>query len=237
MESLQSLGEQWQTILIASAILLVLYVFWDRMSYGVKQRGRGTEIFLDRAWPFWGHIVDTIKQVYNGQFHLQIDEYYKGYGKIASSSYNGCHCFSGINGLEANSQDNPNNPVSEAACNALNRSASQRKLLALLAVLPFGIKIMEKFPHMWMSNMIPLLRMAEEIAVKRAGDGNLSRRKDVLDVMLAVSNDPAVRDSKKLTDTEVIAQSFVFLVARRSLFLMAALTPVSSKESRFPKIP
>lgn len=25
--------------------------------------------------------------------------------------------------------------------------------------------------------MIPLLRMAEEIAVKRAGDGNLSRRK------------------------------------------------------------
>ena len=37
---------------------------------------------------------------------------------------------------------------------------------------------------------------------------------DVLDVMLAVSNDPAVPDSKKLTDTEVIAQSFVFLVAR-----------------------
>jgi len=73
---------------------------------------------------------------------------------------------------------------------------------------------MEKFPHMWMSNMIPLLRMAEEIAVKRAGDGNLSRRKDMLDVMLAASNDPAVPDSKKLTDTEVIAQSFVFLVAR-----------------------
>ena len=82
-----------------------------------------------------------------------------------------------FSGLEANSQDNPNNPAIEAACNALNRSASQRKLLALLAVLPFGIKIMEKFPHMWMSNMIPLLRMAEEIAVKRAGDGNLSRRK------------------------------------------------------------
>jgi len=93
-----------------------------------------------------------------------------------------------FSGLEANSQDNPNNPAIEAACNALNWSASQRKLLALLAVLPFGIKIMEKFPHMWMSNMIPLynLRMAEEIAVKRAGDGNLSRRKDVLDVILAV---------------------------------------------------
>jgi len=35
----------------------------------------------------------------------------------------------------------------------------------------------------------------------------------MLDVMLAASDDPNVPESKKLTDMEVIAQSFVFLIA------------------------
>ena len=36
----------------------------------------------------------------------------------------------------------------------------------------------------------------------------------MLDIMLAASDHPAVPDAKKLSDTEVIAQSFVFLAAR-----------------------
>ena len=35
----------------------------------------------------------------------------------------------------------------------------------------------------------------------------------MLDLMLAASDDPNVPESKKLTDMEVIAQSFVFLIA------------------------
>ena len=35
----------------------------------------------------------------------------------------------------------------------------------------------------------------------------------MLDVMLAASDDPNIPESKKLTDMEVIAQSFVFLIA------------------------
>lgn len=35
----------------------------------------------------------------------------------------------------------------------------------------------------------------------------------MLDLMLAASDDPSVPESKKLSDIEVIAQSFVFLIA------------------------
>lgn len=35
----------------------------------------------------------------------------------------------------------------------------------------------------------------------------------MLDLMLAASDDPSVPESKKLSDTEVLAQSFVFLAA------------------------
>jgi len=35
----------------------------------------------------------------------------------------------------------------------------------------------------------------------------------MLDLMLAASDDPSVPESKKLSDTEVLAQSFIFLAA------------------------
>ena len=81
-------------------------------------------------------------------------------------------------GLEANSQDNPDDPVIAKARNALNQSVLNRILVGLLLVVPFGMKILEAFPSFWMSNMTPLFEMTKNIvATKRAGSENSSRRK------------------------------------------------------------
>jgi len=121
---------------------------------------------------------------------------------------------SAVFGFQANSQENPDDPVINIARRALTQSSSQIILLA--SVLPFGLKIIENFPSIWLSKIMPLINMAEKIvATKRAAgarDGS-SPRKDMLDIMLAASDHPAVPDAKKLSDTEVIAQSFVFLAA------------------------
>ena len=82
---------------------------------------------------------------------------------------------SAVFGFEANSQDNPDDPVISIARRSLTRSSSQIILLA--SVLPFGLKIIEKFPSVWLSKTMPLINMAENIvAAKRAGDGNSSRK-------------------------------------------------------------
>lgn len=82
-------------------------------------------------------------------------------------------------GLEANSQDNPDDPVIAIARNALDRtSVLNRMLVGLLMVVPFGIKILEAFPSLCISNMTPLFEMTKNIvATKRAGSENSSRRK------------------------------------------------------------
>jgi len=118
---------------------------------------------------------------------------------------------SAVFGLQANSQDNPDDPFISAARQALKQSFSKKILLGSL--LPFGIKLMEKFPSIWLSNATPLLKMTEKIiSAKKAGNGG-SSRKDMLDLMLAASDDPSVPESKKLSDTEVLAQSIIFLAA------------------------
>ena len=95
-------------------------------------------------------------------------------------------------GLEANSQDNPDDPVITVAQNAMNRSVFSRILLGLLMVVPFGIKILEAFPSVWITNMIPLVEMTEKIvATKRAGGQSSSRRKvcynTVMNIVLPIS--------------------------------------------------
>nr|XP_058946620.1 cytochrome P450 3A30-like [Pocillopora verrucosa] len=117
-------------------------------------------------------------------------------------------------GFQVNSQNNPDDPVLKAAKKAMNQSTSQKILLTFLSTMPFGAKIMEKIPSLWMSNNIPLLNITEEIVhTKRESGGSSSTRKDMLDLMLAASDDPSVPETKKLSDMEVIAQSLVFLAA------------------------
>ncbi|KAL9963558.1 hypothetical protein ACROYT_G027078 [Oculina patagonica] len=116
-------------------------------------------------------------------------------------------------GINANPQDNSDDPVVGAAHKAMNRSTFQNLMLFGLSMLPYGTKIMSMFPSILWSNSEELLEIAKEIvAAKRAGKTDLSR-KDMLDLMLAASDDPSVPESKKLTDMEVIAQSFLFLIA------------------------
>ena len=80
-------------------------------------------------------------------------------------------------GIEANPQENPDDPVAIAARNSMNRSTFERILLNVLLAIPFGTKIMSLFPNLVMANSIPLLKIAEEmVKAKRAGNANLSRK-------------------------------------------------------------
>ena len=84
---------------------------------------------------------------------------------------------SAVFGFQANSQENPDDPVINIARRALTQSSSQIILLA--SVLPFGLKIIENFPSIWLSKIMPLINMAEKIiATKRAGarDGSSPRK-------------------------------------------------------------
>ena len=78
-------------------------------------------------------------------------------------------------GFQANSQENPNDPIISIAREALTRSSSQIILLA--SVLPFGLKIIENFSSIWLSKIMPLIEMAEEIvATKRTRVGDSPRK-------------------------------------------------------------
>lgn len=78
LDSVEPLLEHWQTILIASIILLAVYfrgIAPYQMLRAVSPKG-------PTPLPLIGHLVDALK--HKGQIHLQMDEYYKKYGKIYS---------------------------------------------------------------------------------------------------------------------------------------------------------
>ena len=80
-------------------------------------------------------------------------------------------------GIEANPQDNPDDPVVEAARKALTRSTFRQILLFALSTLPFGTKLMAMFPSILIPNSEQLFKIAEEmVKAKRAGTATLSRK-------------------------------------------------------------
>lgn len=80
-------------------------------------------------------------------------------------------------GIEANPQENPDDPVTVAARNSMTRSTFQRILLIVLGAMPFGTKIISRFPNLLMANSVPIVKIAEEMVnTKRAGNANLSRK-------------------------------------------------------------
>lgn len=80
-------------------------------------------------------------------------------------------------GIEANPQDNPDDPVAVAARNSMNRNMFERILLTVLSIMPFGTRIISMFPNLLMANSVPLLKIAEEMVnTKRAANANLSRK-------------------------------------------------------------
>ena len=81
-ELLQTFGD-WQTILIASAILLVLY--FCASSY--RSKNWYGNVPGPTPLPLLGNIVDMIR--HRGQMHLQMDEYYRKYGKVFTVTFIG----------------------------------------------------------------------------------------------------------------------------------------------------
>ena len=80
-------------------------------------------------------------------------------------------------GIEANPQENPDNPVAVAVRKAMTRTTFERILLNSLLFLPFGNKIISMFPSLLIANSIPVLKIAEEMVnTKRAGNANCSRK-------------------------------------------------------------
>ena len=67
---------QWQTILIASAILLFVYVC---VVYRTVKTWYG-DIPGSTPLPILGQLLDLLR--HKGQIHLQNDEYYRKYGEV-----------------------------------------------------------------------------------------------------------------------------------------------------------
>ena len=76
-------------------------------------------------------------------------------------------------GFEVDSQNNPDDPVLKAAQLSMNQTTFQKILFGVLSLMPFGLKIIEKVPQLYMNNLKPLLNIAEEIVrTKRENAGN-----------------------------------------------------------------
>ena len=80
-------------------------------------------------------------------------------------------------GLQVDSQNNPDDPVLQAAQKSLSQSTFQQILLTVISMLPFGIKILEKVPRLWMSNLIPIMNIAEEIVRTKRENAESSAKK------------------------------------------------------------
>ena len=80
-------------------------------------------------------------------------------------------------GFAVDSQLNPGEPILNAARMATNQSALQQVALTFLTLLPFGTKIIEEFPSLWIKNLKPLINTAEEIVrIKRESSSNSTRK-------------------------------------------------------------
>ena len=80
-------------------------------------------------------------------------------------------------GFEVDSQSNPDDPILRAVRQATQQGGFRRILLTVISIFPFGMKIMELLPSLWMANLKPLLNISEEIVqLKRGGQGNSPRK-------------------------------------------------------------
>ena len=80
-------------------------------------------------------------------------------------------------GIQADAQNNPDEPAIIAAKRLINGSSLQRIILALLTLVPFGGKIAELFPSLLSRDMKDLLDISEQIVAAKKMTGNTSSRK------------------------------------------------------------
>ena len=80
-------------------------------------------------------------------------------------------------GIQADSQNNPDEPAITAAKRAINGSASRRAILTVLSLLPFGYKIAELFPDLLTHNFKDLVDISKQIIAAKNSMGSSSTRK------------------------------------------------------------
>ena len=80
-------------------------------------------------------------------------------------------------GIQADSQNNPDEPAITAAKRAINGSPSRRAVLMLLSLLPFGNKIAEIFPDLVSGNFKDLLDISKEIIAAKNSMASSATRK------------------------------------------------------------
>ena len=80
-------------------------------------------------------------------------------------------------GIQADAQNNPDEPAIVAAKKAINGSAYQRIVLTISTLIPFGDKLLEMFPSLLMSDLKDLVKIADSIiATKKAAGASSSRK-------------------------------------------------------------
>ena len=75
----------WFTVAAATIVPLLLYFFGTRETR--KLKATFGDMPGPKPWPFLGGLPDGMK--FKGQLHLQIDHYYKKYGRVFCSSFLG----------------------------------------------------------------------------------------------------------------------------------------------------
>ena len=80
-------------------------------------------------------------------------------------------------GIQADSQNNPDDPALTAAKKLVNGLHVQEMILSILALIPYGNKVSEIFPSLLTQNMNDLLHISEQIVAAKKSGGSGSTRK------------------------------------------------------------
>lgn len=80
-------------------------------------------------------------------------------------------------GIQADPQNNPDEPAISAARRVVNGSALQRTAVSILSLLPFGSKIAELFPSLLIRDFYDLMVISEQIIAAKKSAGSSSSRK------------------------------------------------------------
>lgn len=89
---------------------------------------------------------------------------------------------SSVFGFQVDAQNNPDDPVLNAAKLTMSQTTFQKIILGGVTLLPFGMKLLENIPALFLSNFTPLLKISEEIVQIKKGSVGRSSRKVILTI-------------------------------------------------------
>ena len=86
-------------------------------------------------------------------------------------------------GIQADAQNNPDEPAITAAKRLINGSSLQRTMLTILSLIPFGNKISEWFPSLLTRDIKDLLDISQQIVAAKKSAGSSTVARKVLSVL------------------------------------------------------